>query len=415
MMNLGPLIRTAVRSTEARVVLSMTALAGAASLFALLTARWLGPSSRGSVVLFMTTSSFLMLVGSVGVSTGSRVLLNGSPPLSLNNYLRQARVLSVVHLVTSSSVGLFMLAKTGGMPTLWVGVVFVPFAAVQLFSYFQREALHGIGRHGTALHGDVLSSTLQTAAVLLLQVAGRLTLMAVLLVVFGGAVAQTVYLAVRLRSAGQSPPFANYSLSQLVRYSLPALATTLGQAFVIRGDRLILGLIAGAAPVGIYGAAATFTEVLWLIPAAVAQVAFRRASVTGTRSAGAARRKFTLLVTALASLALAAGTRPLITILLGAEYSEAVGVAYILIAGSLPMASYQLDVAVLNGLGRLSDGGRSTMLGTVILAAGCLVTIPEYGAYGAAWSSVAAYTAMAALARWHVRSEKASDTSAGGG
>lgn len=406
MKKLVQFIRTAVGSTEAHLVLAMGVLAGAASLFALLTARWLGPSSRGSVVVFMTTSSFLMLVGSLGVSTGSRVLLNGFPPLSLKNYLRHARVLSLVSLLTSGTVGVLLLAKTGGMPTLWVGVIFVPFAAVQLFSYFQREALHGVGHHRTALYGDVLASTLQTAAVLLLHIAGRLNLVAVCLVVLGGATAQTVFLAWRLRSAGQSPPFADYSLRELIKYGRPALVTNVGQAFVIRGDRLILGLIAGAAPVGIYGAAATFTEVLWLIPGGVAQVAFRRASVTGTHRAGARVRNLALLITAVACLVLAACAQTLVMFFLGPAYSQAVGLAYVLIAASLPMASYQLDVAVLNGLGRLSDSGRCTMLGTVILAAGCLLTIPKYGAYGAAWSSVAAYTAMAALAHAYVSREK---------
>lgn len=164
MMNLGPLIRTAVRSTEARVILSMTALVGAASLFALLTARWLGPSSRGSVVAFMTTSSLLMLVGSIGVSTGSRVFLNGCPLLSPDNYLKQAGVLSVDHVAISNSVGLFMLAKTGAMPTLWVGVIFMPFAAVQLFSYFQRVALHGLGRHGDPQHVSATTDLLWVAS-----------------------------------------------------------------------------------------------------------------------------------------------------------------------------------------------------------------------------------------------------------
>jgi O-antigen/teichoic acid export membrane protein len=412
MKELGLHVRSAVRSTEAHVILAIAVQGGAASLFALLTARWLGPASRGSVVVFMTTSSFLMLVGSLGVSTGARVLLNNSPPLSLNTYLKKARLLSAVHLVTSSSVGLFTLTKTGGMPTWGVGVIFVPFAAIQLFSYFQREALHGMGRHRTALYGDVLSSTLQTAAVLLLKVAGRLSLTAVCLVVLGGSVAQAAFLAVRLQSTPQSPPSTNYSLKRLIRYSLPAVVTTLGQAFVIRGDRLILGLIAGAAPVGIYGTAATFTELIWLLPAGVAQVAFRKASVVGLDPTRARVRTLTLLITALMCVALAACTQFLVTALLGAKYYSAVGLVYILIAASLPMASYQLDVAVLNGLGRLSDSGRATMLGSIALVAGCLISIPKYGAYGAAWSSLGAYTAMATLARIDMRRAKAGNISA---
>lgn len=406
------LIRTAVRSTEAHVVLAIVVQAAGATLFAVLTARWLGPSSRGVVVVLMTTSTFLMLVGSFGISTGSRVLLNNSPPLGLTRYLRQARILSLIHIVTSSTLGLFALAKTGGLPTLWVGVIFVPFAALQLLCYFQREALHGIGRHRSAMYGDVLSSTLQTVVVLLLQVTGKLTLVAVCLVVLGGAQVQTLFLATCLRSAKQSLPLAHFSLRQLMKYSFPALVTTLGQAFVIRGDRLMLGLIAGTAPVGIYGAAASFTEMLWLIPGGVAQVAFRKASVTGSHTAGATGRKFAMLITVLACIVLALCTRPLVTILLGPAYSEAVGLAYILIVASLPMASYELDVAVLNGLGRLSQSGRATTLGSVLLVIGCIATIPSYGAYGAAWSSLAAYTAMAALTHAYVRRVKSPAASA---
>lgn len=406
MKGLGSAFKTAVRSTEAHVVLAIIVQSTAASLFALLTARWLGPSNRGVVVVFMTTSLFLMLVGSFGISTGSRVLLNGSPPLGLRHYLKQARTLSVVHVVTASTVGLFALAKTGGLPTPWIGAIFVPFAALQLLSYLQREALHGVGHHQTAMYGDVLSFTLQTAAVILLQMTGKLTLDAVCLVILGGAVVQTVVLATRLHSAVQDPPFARLSLMQLMRYSLPALVTTLGQAFVIRGDRLILGLMAGAAPVGIYGTAASFTEMLGLIPAGMAQVAFRKASLTGTRHAGALGRKIALLITVFACLILALCTKPLVRILLGPAYEEGIGLAYVLILAALPLASYALDVAVLNGLGRLSQSGQATTLGSAILVVGCVLTIPALGAYGAAWSSVAAYTGMAVIARWHLRREK---------
>lgn len=396
-------VRGVQRSTEARVVVFMAIQAATASLFALLTARWLGPSSRGSIVVFMTTASFLMLVGSLGICTGSRVLLNGSPPLGIADYLGNARLLTAVHLVTSCTLGLFTLSKTGGMPTVWVGAIFVPFSAVQLFNYFQREALHGIGLHGRSLLGDLLSSILQTVAVLLLKELGRLSLVAVCIAVLGGALAQAVYLSAQLRSTSQSPPFAVYSLSRLFRFSLPALISTLGQAFVIRGDRLILGMIAGTVPVGIYGTAATFTEMLWLLPGGVAQVAFRRASAGGSADARARTRRVTLSITVVACVALAAGTNFLVTYFLGAEYSNAVGLAYVLIAASLPMASYQLDVAVLNGLGRLSAGGRSTTVGAAILIGGCLLTIPRFGAFGAAWSSMAAYSAMALMARLQLR------------
>jgi O-antigen/teichoic acid export membrane protein len=408
MRKLTSFVKRAVRTIESRVVVATGVQAAAGILFALLTARWLGPQSRGAVVVFMTTASFLMLVGSWGISTGSRVLLNGSPPLGLTRYMRQARILSLIHLLTASTVGLLVLAKTGGMPTIWVGVIFVPFAAAQLYCYFQREALHGIGRHRSALYGEVLSFSLLTAGVIILHAGGKLNLVDVCLVVLIGYLAQVGFLTARLATYHQSAPVGHFTIRELMKFSMPALVTTLGQSFVIRGDRLVLGLLAGAAPVGIYGAAASFTEVLWLIPSGVAQVAFRRASLTRTSRAGAAGRRITLLITAAACLVLMVCTKPLVMILLGPAYAQAIPLAYILIPASLPMASYTLDVAVLNGLGRLSHSGHATTLGSVVLLVGCLAMIPTLGAFGAAWSSLVSYTAMAGLARWYLHRDKPS-------
>jgi O-antigen/teichoic acid export membrane protein len=391
------------RNAEARVVFTLGEQAVAAALFAFLTARWLGPSARGSIVVFMTTSSFLTLVGSLGIATGARVLLNASPPLAMCEYLRRARTLSLIHLLTAASVGLFLLARAGCVPTLPVSVIFVLFAGTQLFNYLQREALHGIGRHITALRGEVLSFALQTVAVGMLASVGRLRLVTAFLVMLGGTLAQSVYLGRHMQSVEPGSPSDRYSLLRLVWYSLPAVVSTLGQAFILRGDRLILGMLAGAAPVGVYSVAATFTEILWLAPGGIAQVAFRRASIGGAHNVATRTRTAALTLTVVAGVFLAAGANPFVTRLLGAGYSDAAGLVYVLIVAAVPMASFQLDVAVLNGLGRLSDGGRITMLGTVVMIAGCLVTIPRYGPYGAAWSSVATYTVMAVLARLWLR------------
>jgi O-antigen/teichoic acid export membrane protein len=162
----------------------------------------------------------------------------------------------------------------------------------------------------------------------------------------------------------------------------------------------------GSSAVGIYGAAATLTEALWLIPGGVAQVAFRRASASGSSREGAKARRVALALTAAASLVLAALTPYLIRRLLGSAYAGAVPITYILIAASLPMASYQLDIAVVNGLGMLKRASSITIAGVVCLALACMLLIPLWGAVGAAWSSLASYTLMATLARRRLRANR---------
>lgn len=388
------------RSRESGVVISMVIQAATASLFALLTARWLGPSSRGVLVVFMTTTSFLMLVGSLGVSTGGRFLLTASPPLTIDRYLSFASRLSWVHVLMSAALGVPLLALAKGLPNHFVGLVFVPAAATQLFAYFQREALHGFGHHRTAVFGDVIASALQILFVIGLQLAHMLDVVSVCLCILCGSVAQNLFLAHRLSLIEQAPDLGTVKrFRDVLRFSLPALVTTFGQAFVIRGDRLILGFLTSSAAVGLYGVAATLTEVLWIVPLGVAQVAFRRASVTRSADTGRLSRNLALGVTAGACICLAVTVQWIIPVLVGEAYSGATGLTYVLIAASLPMASYQLDIAVLNGLGRLNAASGVTVYGSVALLVGCIALIPHLGAQGAAFASLIAYSLMAILAR----------------
>lgn len=401
-------IRTAVASAEARVVVWTGVLAACASLSALLTARWLGANDRGVVVVFLTASSFLMLVGSFGAGTGARVLLNRHPPLGLGTYLRHTRILGAAHLVTAATIGVLVLHVSHGLPSPWVAAFFVPYAAAVLMSYLAREALHGLGRHEAALISDVVPVAVQVLGVAALHVVGMLSLLTALTAIAVGGAVQLGFLGWRLSRISPRPLTAAWRLRKVVRFSLPAMLTALGQAVVIRGDRLILGAFAGAASVGVYGVAATFTELIWLVPSAVAQVAFRRASVSNGVRAGRKVRRLTMVLTFIVAGALALLSSRLIDLLLGKQYMGAVPLTYILLAAALPMASYQLDVAVLNGLGRLSASGRTTLVGSLTLVGGCLVTVPTWGPYGAAWSSFVAYSLMACIAKYSLRSARLS-------
>jgi O-antigen/teichoic acid export membrane protein len=392
---------SALNNSEFRIVFAMSVQAVAASVFALLTARWLGPADRGVIVVVVTTASFLMLVGSLGVGTGCRVLLNATPPLTIVRCLEIAHRLSLVHVLTAAAVGLPVLALTHGLPDYWIGLVFIPYAAAQLLAYLQREAMHGIGQHARAVFGDVLSATLQTALILGLAFMGWLDLRLACLALLVGTTAQVVFLEACLRRTAlhQCGRGTRTNFAQIVRFSLPAVATNLGQAFVIRGDRLVLGALATSGAVGIYGVAGTLTELLWLIPGGVAQIVFRRASLGGSRAEYKRKRTIVLLCTLISGIALASFAGWLIPLLLGNAYIGAVELSYVLIVASMPMASYQLDIAVLNGMGRLKYAGATTTAGSAALLGGCALLIPGSGAMGAAVASLFAYTVMAIVAR----------------
>lgn len=396
-------LRAVSASSEARVAAWTLGLAGSASLFALLTARWLGTEDRGVVVIFLTTASFLMLIGSLGLGIGGRHLLHLESPMSIGSYLSHTRALTTLHLVTSAVLGLGILAASNGLAHRWVAGFFVVYAVLFLASYFLRELLHGVGFHERAVMGDLIAALMQTALVVVLEASGHLTLLTTMCTLMAGALAQLAWLTWWCTQLPPQEEPSTWSLRRVARFSFPALLSSLGQAFVIRGDRLILGGLTGTSAVGIYGAAATFSEILWIVPGAVAQVSFRRAGIAQSADAGRRARHAALGVTTVMAVGLALAGPPIIDIFFGPDYAEATSLLWVLLVASLPMASYQLDVSVLNGLGRLHDASRATLASSGLLAILCLAFIPRWGALGAAYASLCAYSVLAATVRLMLR------------
>lgn len=389
------------------VVVALAGQAGAASLFAVLTARWLGPDDRGVLVIVITTSVLLMLLGSAGVATGARYLLGTEPArLDPTTYARHARSLIALHLLTASTLGVLILGASGGF-TDWVTVPqFIALALLQLSAYLKREGLHGRGRHVVAISGELLTLAVQLIVVILMGVLDSVTLRGVLWIVIGAYALQVAYLAQMSKNKQtswitQDPVAAR--LFPMLRFSAPAMLTALGQGFVVRGDRLILGVFATTAAVGVYSVAATLAEVIWLIPGGLAHVLFRRVSMSHCIADHNKFRYFALGATAMSAVLMALAIEPLIDLLLGPEYSDAVELAYLLLMAALAFSVYQLDMAMLNGLGRLDLGGRVAVAGSSALLVCCLIMIPLWGATGAAVASLVAYCIMAIGGRLAVR------------
>ena len=392
-------LRRSVVRPEVRVVSTLGIQTASATVLAALTARWLGPSDRGVLVTFIVTSTFLMLVGSAGVPTGGRVLLAGR--LSPGHYMAIARTLSLLHLAVAATVGLGILWLSNALPDLLVAVLFVATAGSQVYAYFQRELVHGLGFHVTAISGDLLSAVAQIILVCSAYLGGGLNIDAACGAVLVGSVTQNLYLYRQIHRIRSGAPSVvdQLTFTEIVRFSSPAAVGVFCQAFAYRGDRLLLAALTTTAAVGIYSVAAAMAEAVGLVSMGVSQIVFRRMASIGPGVWYAHIRKVTLLV-ALCACGLMALAAPYIVLdILGPAYEGAINIGYVLIAATLPLASYNMDIAALSGLGKLKSARRINMVGAGILLGCCLVTIPFMGVWGATISSVAAYIAMAVLAR----------------
>lgn len=394
------MFRRLVARPELRVVMTMVLQSGTAMLLALLSARWLGPSERGIVVIVTFLGSILMLVGSLGTATGARVLVarEDETHLSAARVLRSTRPLLFVHSVTALVAGAATLWFVDGRIDSGVCALFVVYACAMLWAYLRRELLHGLGFHQAAVRGEVLSVVGQLGLISAAQVAGRLNVYVAVAAMAAGILAQVAYQARCLRTAGSCDDSAlntKGDLGRLIGFSLPALATTVGQEYTLRADRLFLGIAMGSASAGIYGSAASLAETLTLLAAGASQILFRQSSRGLTRSYLSKCHAVVALATASGALVLWLLGPWLVHVTLGSAYGSAVDQLRILSIAAIPFAMYQLNVAVINGAGRLGAAGRLASLGALALTLGCFALIPWLGTSGAAWASLLSYSVLA--------------------
>ncbi len=386
-------------SRAVRVVALMGVEASFAATFAILTANALGPSDRGVIVIFATVSSFLMLVGSWGAATGGRMLLSQqAPDYPPRRHLEVTLRLSSAHVITMISVGWLLLVVTHAWRGWVVAVIFAAYGVGMIVVYLMREALHGIGLHTAASFGGVLLNAVLVGGFFVVGTLGKISVTSVSALLLVSAVGAASFLTAHLVRASKDKPSVAYrSLKALLVLSAPALLASVGQALTIRGDRLVLGALASTEDVGIYGTAATFAELMWLIPMGVGQVVFRHAAL-GQFERVRRLQVFTLVAMVVLGSLAAIIARPAVSILLGPEYADSVPLIWMLLVAGLPMGLYHLNAPILNGSGDLRGPAIASGFSALVLFLVCFATIPTFGAVGAAVGSFVAYSLMASVA-----------------
>lgn len=162
----------------------------------------------------------------------------------------------------------------------------------------------------------------------------------------------------------------------------------------LRLDFAFLGAMAGPAVLGTYAVASKYAELLRLPGTALTWVCYPRlAGCPGDQAAARARRYLrpallTVLVPVVPAFLL---TGPVIPLLYGARFADAVPQARVLLAGMLLAGAAGVGSAYLFARGR--PGANSLVLGAglVVTVALDLLLIPAYSALGAAWASTVAY------------------------
>lgn len=398
-----PSVRSGSRRTAAGLILISATLATVQSGFAVLSARWLGPSDRGVYTIGVSIASFSLLLGSAGVFTGGRVLLSDQGAgFTWRDYRKVVVVLTGVQILLAVGINIptwYVLSKvheTSAM--LALGGYCITITAASL----AREGIHGVGRHISAAVSDVLAAFVQLGLGLAVYAADRVDVATLISCGAAGFLVQIMFCGLRAPRTDETMFRLRGSVRltvAVVRFSAPSLVLATGQLFIQKGDRVLLGIFASPSDVGVYAAAATIADTAWILPTSLSVMVLR--SVAQTRSLRSLAKWRIGILTASAGAAglLAVLSGEIIHLLLGDLYAGATHMVWLLCIGSVLFASQQVDLAACNGAGLLRHGARVTAWGMVSLLVLSLALMPALKAYGAIYASLGSYACMAAMAR----------------
>lgn len=370
---------------------------------AVVTARRLGVTGRGTFVLFVTVGTFTSLAANLGVPVSGRVhLVSGPRPVALGDYVGLCAVLALVSGLLSAGVGATALPFAGVRVTAQATVAIGFYGAGLLASRCGVAALAAYGHNRSAANHDAMGSVVRLVAILAVsQVDGVPVAAYLAALTFGDAFQVTTSLmALWRRQHGVMPRVSPANWRLMVRSGIPGVGIGLWQSLAFRVDRYLVGVLLSPASVGIYSVAGTVTEAIRLPGYGLGQVIFNRLA-SGKAGADDLRRarRWCLVATVSGAAAVWLVAPSIVRILFGKEFEGSIAPMRILLIAELALSSFLVDGLALVALRRPGRGALAALVALVTLVVADLVLVRQFGISGAAWASVLSYLIMAVMAR----------------
>jgi O-antigen/teichoic acid export membrane protein len=257
-----------------------------------------------------------------------------------------------------------------------------------------QAVLKGHGAFRAFVASDVLGRAGALAIVFVLAIAGA-TLPAAYVLGFTVAVicSAAFALTVALRAPLALTP--TVPLSRVIHYSLPLFVGNAAQFLNYRMDVFFVKNYVGLSAVGVYTVAVGISQLLWLVPNALAAIVMRSVAAGGSRTAQldqvALVNRFCLWFVAVSAVLLAALAAGGVAVVFGPGFQASVRPLLYLLPGTILFSQTVVLSSYLNGVARQLD--------TTMIACGALVLtvvfdvllIPRYGVVGAAVASSLSY------------------------
>lgn len=361
-------------------------------------ARELGPTARGQLaaaILWTTLLSFVAMMGATE-AISYRAARPGADRRALAGTLLYLSALQGVLLVVLGAVVLPLTLSGDGTTTLVAGILCLGSSLISGPPLYAAAMLNGTGHYTAFNLLRVLVIVLRLLVLIVLAVAGSLTVITAAASFFAGVIPTFVVALILLHRVsggiGRPDPKLARSLAWFGwRTQLSSVRNPLNEQL----DQLVISVFLAPIQLGLYAVAYTVASVIGLLSGTIAIVALpgTARTVDLARSAATARRYLSLTFitsVAVAGLLMAVAS-PLVRIVFGDAFGPAIPVTRLLLVAAVFTAMSRVGAAVLNGLGRPGDAGVAGVIALSGMAIGIAVLLPTMGIEGAALGTLGGY------------------------
>lgn len=380
--------RTTIRRNSLARLMAIGTKTALGFATAVLTARWLGPSGKGTLSTLLFLTAILTYVSSLGLGDAAVVLTRGR--------------VDDLRVAAATTTPFIFLASVAASATFWIVGIFATWTGIKssliaasvllplLTLVYVVTAFHNAQEHLVLTsRATVINSVFEAAALVLFIVVLNLGILGGILAAIAGAIAALVVLIPPLSRAGISlrPSFHRNYLARALRFGAVNESAFLLVALSQRLDMLIVYAIAGEAPAGRYAIALSVSQLTSYGAGAVIFAAFPRlASLSPDDSLQLTTRlaRLTGTATILSCILTAAITPILIPLFFGPGFRAAVPPALILLLGALPWSLQRLLCLSASAQERPWIYFRSFGSSLIMMVVLDLILVPRIGTTGAA-------------------------------
>ena len=368
----------------------------------LIVARLLGPEGAGAYAIALLLPTMLSQLFNLGLNSAN-VYLIASRQFQLGEAWAASRDAMAVMGLVGFSVGVVVILNWG--ETLFPGIAQTVLLSAMLI--YPTSLIAGVVaglfqslQDFRAFNLTVLvQPTLALLGITVLWMFKDIDLMTVINIV---VVSHALALSIALLLLSRNTPLAASGAARMTYlrialvYGLKAHLANLLSFLNYRLDLFLVNLIAGPASTGLYTVAVRLAEQLWMISQAVSTVIFPRLSAMLDDKISrdyftAMMARCVLWITLTAATVLSLIASPLIVLLFGADFQDAVFALLLLIPG---IVLYSCARVLANSFAASGRVGINLWLSIVVLIVNTfanLALIPKFGIAGAAAATTLAY------------------------